>query len=191
LGKVSPEQLAVAFLRQQLASRPVPEETSSVSLSGDGPKSKRRDKRENGPAYDPMAPREPRGPDMVGGVWFTLSLGRKHRADPKWLLPMICKAGGVTKREVGSIKIDDTETRFEIAADKADEFAQHLKRGTGLERGVTIAPTGRGPSKPPRAKEGYEPKPKFKPRPKREAGPGDAPRPAKTGSKGYGKKGRK
>jgi ATP-dependent RNA helicase DeaD len=191
LGKVSPEQLAVAFLRQQLASRPVPEETSSVSLSGDGPKSKRRDKRENGPAYDPMAPREPRGPDMVGGVWFTLSLGRKHRADPKWLLPMICKAGGVTKREVGSIKIDDTETRFEIAADKADEFAQHLKRGTGLERGVTIAPAGRGPSKPPRAKEGYEPKPKFKPRPKREAGPGDAPRPAKTGSKGYGKKGRK
>lgn len=191
LGKVSPEQLAVAFLRQQLASRPVPEETSSVSLSGDGPKSKRRDKRENGPAYDPMAPREPRGPDMVGGVWFTLSLGRKHRADPKWLLPMICKAGGVTKREVGSIKIDDTETRFEIAADKADEFAQHLKRGTGLERGVTIAPVGRGPSKPPRAKEGYEPKPKFKPRPKREAGPGDAPRPAKTGSKGYGKKGRK
>ncbi|MEQ8445274.1 MAG: DEAD/DEAH box helicase [Pelagibacterium sp.] len=191
LDKVSPEQLAVAFLRQQLASRPVPEETSSVSLSGDGPKSKRRDKRENGPAYDPMAPREPRGPDMVGGVWFTLSLGRKHRADPKWLLPMICKAGGVTKREVGSIKIDDTETRFEIAADKADEFAQHLKRGTGLERGVTIAPAGRGPSKPPRAKEGYEPKPKFKPRPKREAGPGDAPRPAKTGSKGYGKKGRK
>jgi ATP-dependent RNA helicase DeaD len=191
LGKVSPEQLAVAFLRQQLASRPVPEETSSVSLSGDSPKSKRRDKRENGPAYDPMAPREPRGPDMVGGVWFTLSLGRKHRADPKWLLPMICKAGGVTKREVGSIKIDDTETRFEIAADKADEFAQHLKRGTGLERGVTIAPAGRGPSKPPRAKEGYEPKPKFKPRPKREAGPGDAPRPAKTGSKGYGKKGRK
>jgi len=191
LGKVSPEQLAVAFLRQQLASRPVPEETSSVSLSGDGPKSKRRDKRENGPAYDPMGPREPRGPDMVGGVWFTLSLGRKHRADPKWLLPMICKAGGVTKREVGSIKIDDTETRFEIAADKADEFAQHLKRGTGLERGVSIAPAGRGPSKPPRAKDGYEPKPKFKPRPKREAGPGDAPRPAKTGSKGYGKKGRK
>ncbi len=198
LGKVSPEQLAVAFLRQQLASRPVPEETSSVSLAGDGPKSKRRDKRsEGGPAYDPMAPREPRGPDMVGGVWFTLSLGRKHRADPKWLLPMICKAGGVTKREVGSIKIDDTETRFEIAADKADEFAQHLKRGTGLERGVTIAPAGRGPSKPPRAREGFEPKPKFeakpkfKPRPKREAGPGDAPRPAKTGSKGFGKKGRK
>lgn len=192
LGNVSPEQLAVAFLRQQLASRPVPEETSSVSLAGEGPKSRRRDKRsEGGPAYDPMAPREPRGPDMVGGVWFTLSLGRKHRADPKWLLPMICKAGGVTKREVGSIKIEDTETRFEIAADKADDFARHLKQGTGLERGITITPAGRGPSKPPRVREGFEPKAKFKPRPKHKAGPGDAPRPAKTGSKGFGKKGRK
>ncbi|AEQ52883.1 ATP-dependent RNA helicase, DEAD/DEAH box family [Pelagibacterium halotolerans B2] len=190
LGKVSPEQLAVAFLRQQLASRPVPEETASVSLSGDGGKSRRRDKRaEGGPAYDPMAPRDPRGPDMVGGVWFTLSLGRKHRADPKWLLPMICKAGGVTKRDVGSIKIDDTETRFEIAADKADDFARHVKRGTGLERGITVTPAGHKSSKPPRAREGFEPK--FKPRPKHKTGPGDAPRPAKTGSKGYGKKGRK
>lgn len=190
LGKVSPEQLAVAFLRQQLSVRPVPEETSTVSVSDDGRKPKRRDKRsESGAPYDPMAPREPRGPDMVGGVWFTLSLGRKHRADPKWLLPMICKAGGVTKRDVGSIKVDDTETRFEIAADKAEDFSRHLKGGTGLERGVTIAQSGRGASHSPRGGKGFEPKPKFKG--KRDTRAGDAPRPAKTGTKGFGKKGRK
>ena len=75
---------------------------------------------------------------MVGGVWFTLSLGRKHRADPKWLLPMICKAGGVTKRDVGSIKILDLETRFEISADKAREFGEKATAGT-LEKGVRIS----------------------------------------------------
>jgi ATP-dependent RNA helicase DeaD len=78
---------------------------------------------------------------MVGGVWFTLSLGRKHRADPKWLLPMICKAGGVTKRDVGSIKILDHETRFEIAAGAAAAFAERTE-GRPLEKGVHIAPAG-------------------------------------------------
>ena len=71
-------------------------------------------------------------------MWFTLSLGRKHRADPKWLLPMICKAGGVTKRDVGSIKILDLETRFEISADKAREFGERATSGT-LEKGVRIS----------------------------------------------------
>lgn len=70
---------------------------------------------------------------MLDGVWFTLSLGRKHRADPKWLLPMICKYGGVTKADVGSIKIDDLETRFEITADKAEAFAA-CPAGARLEK---------------------------------------------------------
>jgi ATP-dependent RNA helicase DeaD len=103
----------------------------------------------------PARAREPRGPDMVGGVWFTISLGRKQRADPKWLLPMICKAGGVTKRDVGSIRIDDTETRFEISAERAADFAEQLKRSGGGERGIVIAPAGEAHARPT--------KPKFKP----------------------------
>jgi ATP-dependent RNA helicase DeaD len=137
LKDMTPEQVATAYLRQQLASRPVPEDI--VPLPVDQMQVKpRRDKRDEGP----REPREPRGPDMVGGVWFTLSLGRKQRADPKWLLPMICKAGGVTKRDVGSIKIDDSETRFEIAGDKADAYAQQLAQGGTLERGITISRSG-------------------------------------------------
>ena len=88
---------------------------------------------------------------MEGGVWFTLSLGRKQRADPKWLLPMICKAGGVTKRDVGSIRIEDTETRFEIAADKAPGFADQISRPGSTERGIVIAPAGEARGAPWRA----------------------------------------
>ena len=72
------------------------------------------------------------------GIWYRLSLGHKHRADPKWLLPMICKAGNVTKKDVGAIKIYQNETHFEIAGGEAENYASTVReKGTG-ERNVTI-----------------------------------------------------
>lgn len=153
LARAGPERIAAAFLRQQLASHPVPEDLLPLSVNAMENRRPDRDRRTN----EDFAPvREPRGPDMEGGVWFTLSVGRKHRADPKWLLPMICKAGGVTKRDVGSIRIDDTETRFEISGDKAESYAEHIKRPGSLERGILIAPAGEPRGRPAHAK------PKFK-----------------------------
>ncbi len=141
LQNLSPEQIAVAYLRQQLASRPIPEDIAPLPVEQMAVKLRRDRKDHDGPRD--AAPREPRT-QMEGGVWFTLSLGRKQRADPKWLLPMICKAGGVTKRDVGSIRIDDAETRFEISADKADAYAEQLSRAGSLERGIVIARAGEG-----------------------------------------------
>lgn len=117
----SAESIAAAYLRQQLAARPVPEDISAA-----------------GPGDD--AGREPRGREAFsGGAWFKVTIGRKQRAEPRWLLPMLCKAGNVTKSAIGSIRIFDTETIFEIAADKVDSFARAVdKNGTG-ERGVTIS----------------------------------------------------
>jgi ATP-dependent RNA helicase DeaD len=160
LNQVGPQRIAAAFLRQQMASRPVPEEL--VPLGVEDTK-KARPGKERSPRDD-YAPareqtqkptREPRGPDMQGGVWFTISLGRKQRADPKFLLPMICNAGKVVKRDVGSIKIEDTITRFEISADKAVAFAEQLKQPGSLERGIIIAPAGARPEP------SWQPKPKF------------------------------
>ena len=154
LERAGPERIAAAFLRQQLAANPVPEELSPLpaeALQGKGPARARRSREEQAPS------REPRGPAMEGGVWFTISLGRRQRADPKFLLPMICNAGGVTRRDVGAIRIDDTETRFEISADKADGFAQHLRQPGSLEKGIRIAPAGEMRLMPRQGK------PKFKP----------------------------
>ena len=157
LERLTPEQLAAVFLRQQLAARPTPEEVTQVASLASSGKSTKRDKRfvpdEAGESQFAGGPRPPR---MTDGVWFTLSLGRKHRADPKWLLPMICKAGAVTKADVGSIKIDDLETRFEIAADKAGAFADHLARSRSLEKGVKISPAS-GPASGPKS---FKPKQK-------------------------------
>ena len=174
LAKSTPERIAAAFLREQLAARPVPEDLVPLPLADIQARKSKGNKRhvdDRGPA----APREPRGPDMVGGVWFTLSLGRKQRADPKWLLPMICKAGGVSKRDVGSIRIEDTQTRFEIAGDKAAGFAEQIRRPGGMERGIVIAREGEAHASAKREKPRSRPdtKPGKKPAHRGKGGPAD------------------
>jgi ATP-dependent RNA helicase DeaD len=54
--------------------------------------------------------------------WFSLNVGRDQKADPKWLIPVICRLGNVTKREIGAIRVMPTETRFEVAAAVAGNF---------------------------------------------------------------------
>lgn len=195
LEKVTPEQLAAAYLRQQLASRPIPEDVAEIPIRPIMPRPPKGERSFDHEGSGPREPREPRT-EMAGGVWFKLSLGRKQRADPKWLLPMICKAGGVTKKDVGSIKIDETETRFEIAGDKAAAYVEHLaERGTG-EKGVTIVPldgapnhrsaprgkpSGPKPSGPKPAKRAAEKRPDWSDRPD-QARKGPKPgKPAKPG----------
>ncbi|MET3602121.1 DbpA RNA binding domain-containing protein [Martelella mangrovi] len=65
---------------------------------------------------------------------------------------MICNAGGVTKRDVGRIRIDDTDTRFEISADKAAGYAAQIKQPGSVEKGIRIAPAGKMPEEPRQAK---------------------------------------
>lgn len=99
-------------------------------------------------------------------VWFGIDIGHERKADPRWLLPLLCRAGNVTKSEIGSIKIFDRETRFQIAAEFADAFAdaaRALKPNEGrISRiGATIgdAPTTRStPAHTPRHRKSDEPK---------------------------------
>ncbi len=67
-------------------------------------------------------PREPQQ-TMTGGAWFRVTVGRRSNADPKWLIPLICRLGHVTKADIGAIRIFDTDTRFEITADAVERFA--------------------------------------------------------------------
>jgi ATP-dependent RNA helicase DeaD len=124
----SAEHIAAAYLRLQLAARPAPEELLDAPANF-----AERGQRE------PRAETAPRDrSDFTNGVWFRVSVGRKHRAEPRWLLPMICKAGHITKRAVGSIKIFDAESRFEIAGDKAESFWAAARENGTREKGVTI-----------------------------------------------------
>lgn len=105
----------------------------------------RKDFKERGPRreFDEREAPRPKRPRMEGGVWFKLDLGRTKNADPKWLVPLICRRGDISKADLGSIKIFDRETFFEVSADAAESFALAAKRPD--PENIRIAPSS-GPS---------------------------------------------
>ncbi len=113
----SAEDVAAALVRMYRARLPAPEELTELSPL---PGSRRETARE--------ASSRPEKANFASGpmVWFSLNIGRTQKADPKWLLPLICRMGGVEKRDIGAIRIQDRETRFEITQAMADDFAANL-----------------------------------------------------------------
>ncbi len=93
------------------------------------------------------------GPPMV---WFRLNIGRDRNADPRWLLPLICRAGGVTKSEIGAIRIDDKDTRFQIVAEFANQFADAVRTNESKEGHIAREGAATVNSERPRAS-GYRP----------------------------------
>jgi ATP-dependent RNA helicase DeaD len=55
-------------------------------------------------------------------------VGRRNNADPRWLLPIICRLGHVTKKEIGPIRIFDRETKFGIVKSHASKFASAARK---------------------------------------------------------------
>jgi ATP-dependent RNA helicase DeaD len=96
--------------------------------------------RERGPRPPKPFGQHPGGRDMV---WFRLNIGRDRDADPRWLLPLICKAGDVTKADIGSIRVQDRDTRFQIVASLADKFDEAVKLNKPREGNISrvIVPT--------------------------------------------------
>ena len=78
------------------------------------------------PRGEPGASAQP--PSSGDMVWFRMNVGRQKNADPRWLLPLICRLGHVTKKDIGAIRIFDRDTRFEIAREAAAKFAIAIRR---------------------------------------------------------------
>ena len=68
-----------------------------------------------------------------GWSLFKLNIGRRHNADPRWLLPLICRRGGITKNEVGAIRIQANETGFQIPKAIAARFAAAVIKSAGQD----------------------------------------------------------
>ena len=142
LAQRAPEDIAAALVRIYRARLPAPEDVVETGMPG------------------PRAPQT----GLASAVWFRLNVGRHRKADPKWLIPEICRQGKITKREIGAIRIFDDETKFEIDAGVAEEFAQrvgNVKQGD-IFIGPTDAPADGGhvrrPSTPYAGKKEWKPK---------------------------------
>ena len=60
--------------------------------------------------------------DFTDGAWIKLGVGRKNNADPKWLVPMLCKAGGFSREAIGVIQISTGSTHVELKPDAASKL---------------------------------------------------------------------
>jgi ATP-dependent RNA helicase DeaD len=116
LAERSPEDIAASLVLAHRAKLPAPEDLTS---QGEG-----RDGGERG-----SAPR----PGFEDSVWFRMNVGRRHNADPRWLLPLLCRRGHVTKSEVGAIRIAANETMFQIPRAVAGRFVKAVSRTAGAE----------------------------------------------------------
>ncbi|MDO8422802.1 MAG: DEAD/DEAH box helicase [Parvibaculum sp.] len=146
LAERSAEDIALALARVYRSQLPAAEDVIDAGPSprdtrdngrndrndrGARGESEGRNRRDREPREDraPRPPRKTSGPAMPGGsVWFRLNVGSAKNADPRWLLPMICRQGGVTKREIGAIRIFEHETRVEVAGVASDGFLEAVRQ---------------------------------------------------------------
>lgn len=126
LAERTPEELGALLARLYQARLPA---TEDVVDPGQEPR--RRETREPRPTSAKPV-KESRRTGLPGGAaWFRLDIGRKKNADPKWLLPMLCRKGNVTRQDIGAIQIFEHETKVEIAEAAAAQFAANMRRPGG------------------------------------------------------------
>jgi ATP-dependent RNA helicase DeaD len=111
-------------------------------------------------------PREKRAvQDFGASVWVRLSKGRRERAEARWILPKICQAGGITREEIGAIRVGEAASFVQIAERAAGGFMLALGPDGVIEDGLYATkldgapdpaeyaytpPNSKGPKKPHR-----------------------------------------
>lgn len=175
LAAFEPKQLAAAVLRHFRAARTAPEDLIAVSTEG-GPKPRARE-------------------EFGASRWFRLSMGHDQFVDPKWLLPMICRVGDLTRRDIGMIRVFETETFVQLHSSMANQFEAALRPAMVMEGKCTVTPLAEAPEgmdrpspKPARWGNAREDRAPRKPHRKGPSAEGYGEKPAYGAKPGYGAK---
>jgi ATP-dependent RNA helicase DeaD len=156
LAERSPEDIAAALARIYRARLPSPEDIidpgqgrdhgSGRSREDRGERRERRSARGDESSVGSESRKKKPGfrhSMAEGSVWFRASIGRRKNAEARWLLPMICRRGGIDKHDIGAIRIYESITEFEISAQAAEQFAIQIKRPDKEEHiGIEALPEG-------------------------------------------------
>jgi ATP-dependent RNA helicase DeaD len=147
------EQIATAFLRLSRAGRSAPEDLAEPVPFKPSP-----ERGERGALRDEKPGRRD---DFGDSVWFSLSVGRRQNAEPRWLIPMLCRTGDITKREIGAIRMQPEESFVQIAAASADRFFAAIGPDHKVQGNILVK---RLDGQPDLSRAGYNPpKPGKKP----------------------------
>jgi ATP-dependent RNA helicase DeaD len=135
-AEMSGEQIAVALARLARARLPAPEDMDDAA-----------------PEYVPREMAAPRQ-GFEDTVWFRITIGHNRNAEPRWILPLICRRGHLTKQDIGAIRVFQRETRFQIKASVADRFLEAAgapdQDGVIIERADGPAPDMANEKREPR-----------------------------------------
>jgi len=121
MAERSAEDIAAALVRAHRAAMPQAED-----LIANTPEARQADRQE----------RHRAGFEDV--VWFRMDIGRRQNADPRWILPLLCRRGHITRNEIGAIRIGANETHVQVPRAVADKFAAALARTAGTEDGGDV-----------------------------------------------------
>jgi ATP-dependent RNA helicase DeaD len=116
LAERTPQDIASALVRAHRANLPEPEELI-----------------ENTPEGRRAAQMERHRPGFEDIVWFRMNIGRRQNADPRWILPLLCRRGHITRNEIGAIRIGPGETHFQVPRTISGKFSAALERTAGSE----------------------------------------------------------
>ena len=92
-------------------------------------------------------------PTHLGFVPFRVTWGERHGADPRRVLALVCRRGGIQGNQVGAIRIGEVESTFEVAAPVAAEFAELVRKPDTRDPRIRIealvsVPSGVAPRAP-------------------------------------------
>ena len=162
LAAHDPVAIAAALLRLYRRQLPAAENVTPPPVPERGPATRER---ERAPREMPVRDRSDRdGPDREKAppvapgdfVQYRISIGHNDGGDPKWILPLLCRAGGITKRDIGTIRVFDTDTRFEVSRAASEAFAAATANPGPHEPKITFAGDGPMPPRPPRTFRGKD-----------------------------------
>ncbi|HCB78342.1 MAG TPA: DEAD/DEAH box helicase [Erythrobacter sp.] len=111
MTRMTPEDIAAALVQAHRAEMPEPEELLA-----------------NTPEAREKAKAERHRPGFEDVVWFRMDIGRRQNAEPRWILPLICRRGHITRNEIGAIRIGQHETWFQVPRPIAAKFADAVQR---------------------------------------------------------------
>jgi len=174
LAERSPEEIAVALVHAHRSALPEPEELAETT-----PEARR------------AAQQERHRPGFEDVVWFRMDIGRRQNADPRWILPYLCRRGHITRSEIGAIRIGAGETFFQVPRAVATRFRTSVARTAEAEgegESVSIEPSESGPRETARENRRGESGPERRPGPPRSQARPHRPSP---GGQHKGGKGRK
>ena len=111
MARMAPEDIAAALVHAHRSELPQPEELLA-----------------NTPEAREKAKAERHRPGFEDTVWFKMDIGRRHNAEPRWLLPLICRRGHITRNEIGAIRIGQHESWFQVPRAVAAKVADAIAR---------------------------------------------------------------